>query len=108
MKEEKKPRGVVVATIVTVAIAIISIAIGLSWLASRPTSGGTTQTQNPAPTVSAPGLKTASYKLIVGANPMIDQSQKFSPPTNSVVVTNEEQLQSLIEEAKKAHQKNSQ
>ena len=55
--EEKNPRGVrgvVITTILTMAFAIISIAIVLHKLASRPTSGGTTQIQNSAPTVSAP------------------------------------------------------
>lgn len=46
----------------------------------------------------------ADYKLVVGANPRFNRNQTFSPPTNSVVVTNEAQLQLLIEQEKKVRQ----
>ena len=46
--------------------------------------------------------KTAQAQVIVGANPMIGKTSKLSPPTNSVVITSEQHLQSLIEQEKAA------
>lgn len=47
---------------------------------------------------------SASYKLVVGANPTVNQKQTFSPPTNSVVVTNQAQLDLFTKQAKESRQ----
>jgi hypothetical protein len=44
------------------------------------------------------------YKLIVGANIVVNTNQKLSPPTSSVAVTNGEHLRLLREQARQAHQ----
>ncbi len=48
--------------------------------------------------------KPASYKLVVGANPTVNQKQIFAPPTNSVVITNQVQLDLLTKQAKESRQ----
>lgn len=55
-------------------------------------------TTNPPPTAAA------GFQVIVGANPSLGNST-FTPPTNSVVVTNQTQLSQLIERAKAAQKK---
>lgn len=47
-----------------------------------------------------PAVKNSTdYKLVVGAKPSFDPQQTFSPPTNSVAITNEEQLRILVLQA---------
>lgn len=59
----------------------------------------------PTPTVVP---ETDNYKLVVGAKPSMNNSQKFLPPTNSVVVTNEAQLQLLMEQTRQTRQQQQQ
>ena len=65
-----------------------------------------TETISAAPTsdTSPPQVvevaKTGNYRLIVGANPSLGKAPVFSPPTNSVEITNELQLRLLIEQTR--------
>ena len=61
----------------------------------------------PAPAeVSAPTNPPpqVGYQLIVGANPRLNTNQVFSPPTNSVAITNNEQLRLLIQKSRSVKQ----
>jgi len=66
------------------------------------------KTQKPQPsalsTVTSVPVASNDYKLIVGANPTVNSKQTFLPPTGSVVITNEAQLQLLMEQRKAARQ----
>lgn len=65
--------------------------------------------KTPSPQVAVATTATANgdYKLIVGGNPRINREQVLLPPTNSVVVTNEEQLRLLIEQTRPQSNTNS-
>ena len=61
-------------------------------------SSAPTSDTSPPPVVEV--AKTGNYRLIVGANPSLGKAPVFSPPTNSVEITNELQLQLLIEQTR--------
>ena len=44
--------------------------------------------------------KAEGFVVVVGANPRINPNQTFSPPTNSVAITNQAQLDLLVKQAK--------
>lgn len=64
---------------------------GMVFLCVHFFPGAPTVVQPVQTTNSAPP-EARSYKLIVGVNPMLNPNQTFSPPTNSVVITNRAQL----------------
>lgn len=66
----------------------------------------TRRTEVPATPVALVAEQTKDYKLLVGANPSVGRSQTFSPPTNSVAITNKAQLLLLIEQSR-VHRTNS-
>lgn len=53
----------------------------------------TASTNPPAPVASA---TENGQRLTLGIRPTFNPNQQFSPPTNSVVITNEAQLRDLI------------
>ena|SRR3989338_1831928 len=90
-------------------LAIVATVVCLWWRYSTPQKVMTdilpAQAEVSAPTNdSLPSqvtevAKTGNYRLIVGANPSLGVPV-FSPPTNSVEITNELQLQLLIEQSR--------
>jgi hypothetical protein len=94
-------RRTIVIIGVFAALALIFLAVCSRQKASVTSAPGesvlvVTSATNLPPQETA--VESNGYKLIVGANPRINKEQKFSPPTNSVVITNDAQLRLLIEQ----------
>ena len=66
-------------------------------IVSSPSAPAQSPVEN-LPTPKPVATANNGFRLIVAANPRLNGNQNFSPPTNSVVITNGEHLQMLIEQ----------
>ena len=82
---------------------LVIVAIGLFVIILAFFAKTKMQNENPTPVVEqAMVVETNSrYNLMLGANPSVSTGQKYTPPTDSVILTNEAHLRYLIEKSQK-------
>ena len=81
-------------------IVVVLAILGLAWMFIQIAKNKNENDSVPPPVAEqATVVGTNRYNLMLGANPSISAGQKYLPPEDSVVVTNEAQVRALIERA---------